>query len=49
MSSKKKRQINISKQKTDITENILRDATISSLNNFDKEQLLAFIFAIKKS
>ena len=48
LSSKKKRQINKSRQKTNIEETSLKKATISSLDSFDKKELLVSIPAIKK-
>ena len=46
-SSKKRREINKSKQKTSIEEKI--KATINSLDSSNKKELLIFIMAIKKS
>lgn len=48
LSSKKKRQINISKRKISIEETSLRKAIISSLDNFEKKELSVSILAIKK-
>lgn len=47
-SSKKKRQINKSKQKISIREIKARKIIISSLNSFDKKKLPISILAIKK-
>ena len=49
LSSKKKRQINKNKRKTRIEEISPREASISSLNSFDKKELLVHILVIKKS
>ena len=47
LSSKKKRQINKSKQKANIKETSLGKATISSLKSSNKKELLASILVIK--
>ena len=47
--SKKRRQINKSKQKTSIEETSSRIATISSFESFDKKELPIPILAIKES
>ena len=49
LSSKKRRQINKSKRKTSIGDTSSRTATISSLESFDKKELLVPIPATKKS
>ena len=49
LSSKKKRQINKSKWKSNIRETSLRKATISSLENSDKKELLVPILATRTS
>ena len=49
LSSKKKRQINKSKQKASIRETSSRKATISSLESSDKKELPVSISAIKIS
>ena len=42
LSSKKRKQINKSKQKTSIKETSLKKVIISSLKNFDKKKILVF-------
>ena len=49
LSSKKRRQINKSKQKTNIGETSSKKATISSLNSYNKKKLPVPILATKKS
>lgn len=47
--SKKRRQINKTKQKSNVKKTSLRKATISSLNNSVKKELLILILVIKIS
>ena len=49
LSSKKRKQINKSKQKISIEEINSKKVIISSLDNFDKKELLISILAIKES
>ena len=49
LSSKKRRQINKNKQKTDIRETSSRKAIINNLSYSNKKQLPVFILAVKKS
>lgn len=48
LSSKKRRQINKSKQKASIEDTNSRNTSINDLNSFDKKQLLASIPVQKK-